>query len=147
MIHQCTTSLIEPFAHGVVLSNPALHTLGQILFMQTFGRVVRSVGKEGSIPDEERFLLLDRPIDEIKDRFHSFPSNFKSVVTMSTPGVGITTSHAFREPSALVRSFPPFSALMTDISLFSEPMRKASMFVDIRNNQFLRILTCSLGMS
>ena len=147
MIHQGTTSLVEPFAHGIVLGDPFLHSLGQILFVETFGRVVRSMGKEGSVPDEERFLLLDRLIDEIKDRFHSFPSNFKSVVTMSAPGVRITTGHAFRESSALVRSFPPFSALMTHISLFSEPMRKASMFVDIRNNQFLWVLARSLRMS
>ena len=71
MIHQGTASLVEPFAHGIVLGDPFLHSLGQILFVDRIGDV-RSMGKEGRVPDEERFLLLDRLIDEIKDR--SIPS-------------------------------------------------------------------------
>ena len=147
MIHQGSTGLVEPFAHGVVLGDPFLHSFGQILLVQALGRVVRSVGKERSVPNEEGFLLFDRPIDEVEDRIHSRPPNLESVVAMSAPGFGESAGHSFGEASALVGAFPPFSALVADVPLLGEPMRKAAMFVYIRNDQLLGIFTRSLGVS
>ena len=147
MIHQGATGLVEPFAHGVVLGDPFLHSFGQILLVQALGRIVRSVGKERRVPNEEGFLLLDRPIDEVEDRIHSRPPNLQSVVAMSAAGFGESAGHAFGETSALVGALPPFPALVAHIPFLSQPMRKAAMLVDIRDDQLLGIFTRSLGVS
>ena len=147
MIHQGPTGLVEPFAHGVVLGDPFLHSFGQILLVQALGRVVRSVGKERSVPNEEGFLFFDRPIDEVEDRIHSRPPNLQSVVAMSAPGLGESAGHAFGETSALIGALPPFPALVANVPLLAQPMRKAAMLVYIRDDQLLGIFTRSLGVS
>ena len=50
MVHQGPASFIEPFAHGVVLGDPFLNTLGEVLLVESLGRVVGSMGKEYSVP-------------------------------------------------------------------------------------------------
>ena len=146
MIHQGPTGLVEPFAHGVVLGDPFLNTLGEVLLVQALGRVVGGMRKEGSVPNEEGLLLLDRTVDEVENRFHPFPPDFKPRITVPASGVGESAGHPFGETSALVRSLPPFPALVAPVSLLAQPMRETAMLVYVRDKDFPRIPARSLGV-
>ena len=89
------------------------------------------MGKKHAVPEEEGLFLCNGMVNEFFDRLHSFPANLQSIITMATARLGKSPGHPMGEPTMLVTSFPPFTALMTEITTFGEELRQGVKFIEI----------------
>ena len=78
--------------------------------------------QQGSVPNEEWFVVFLRFIDEIGNRLHGFPTDFEASIAV-TAAVG----HAMGEAAVFEMALPPFSGLEGIVTLFGEERGKQVM--------------------
>ena len=112
-IQELPAGLVKPLAHGVVLGNEfAVHQLF-VFVEQARGRCMGRMRQKGGIPDEEWLFLLLGFVDKIEHGIQSFSSDLQAIVPMPSTRFRVPPGHPMGESTPLIRTFPPFTALMT----------------------------------
>ena len=59
---------------------------------------------------------------------------------MASTGIWEPHGHSMGKTPTLIGTFPPFSALVADVTAFRKPFGKCASFVDVRDQQFVDML-------
>ena len=78
------------------------------------------VRQKRSVPYEERLFLFNCLIDKVENRFHSFAANCQASISVTTSWLGKARGHTMRETAPLVRTLPPFTALVAQVARFAQ---------------------------
>ena len=89
--------------------------------------------KEDAIPEKEGLLLSNGMVNEFFNWLHALSTDLQAVVTVAAIGFWKPSGHAMSEPSVFVATFPPLSALMAEITAFSEKLGQRVELVEIGN--------------
>ena len=84
-----------------------------------------------AIPEKEWLFFRNGMVNEFFDRLHSFPTDLQAVVTMTTSSFRKSPGHPMGESTVPVTPFPPFSALVAEITTFAEKLGQGIELVEI----------------
>ena len=144
MIEQLAAGLIEPLAHGPVTGDKlGLSFLG-ILVEQPLGRVVRGVGEERRVPDEERFVASI--LDEVKNLVHPLTADLEADIAVASAALGIAVGHAVGKAAARVVALPPFAGLVAHVAALGQQPGQGGQVVDERHT-FLHLFAVLLAVA
>jgi len=102
-----------------------------VFLEKAFWGIMRSMGEKHAVPEKEGLFLGNGMVNEFFDRFHSFPADLQAVITMATAAFRESPSHPMGESTVLVTPFPPFSALVAEITAFAEKLGQGVELVEI----------------
>ena len=132
-VDELSAGFVKPLTAGIILGNANGKALFLVPFEKALRRIMRSMGEKHAIPEKEGLFFRNGMVNEFFDRFHSFPADLQAVVTMATAAFRKSPGHPMGESSLLVTSFPPFSALMAEITAFAEKLGQGVELVEIGN--------------
>ena len=132
-VDELSAGFVKPLTAGIILGNANGKALFLVPFEKALRRIMRSMGEKHAIPEKEGLFFRNSMVNEFFDRVHSFPTDLQAVVTMATAAFRKSPGHPMGESSLLVTSFPPFSALMAEITAFAEKLGQGVELVEIGN--------------
>ena len=132
-VDELSAGFVKPLTSGIILGNANGKALFLVPFEKALRRIMRSMGEKHAIPEKEGLFFRNGMVNEFFDRFHSFPTDLQAVVTMATAAFRKSPGHPMGESTVLVTSFPPFSALVAEITAFGEQLGQGVELVEIGN--------------